>query len=191
MERFCGALKRALSSKSQPWANLANHCLLWCWERQLAARYNVSKELEDAEPNYRRMSADVLSANETVYNGCEYDVIPEIQPLTIRYTDEDRIVSTPKREGYTMSHSDRSHIAEYFKAAIEIRPGLAAIKKGLPPTYCLWGKFRLGRSAHIHTTWADGDSDEHHESTYVRVHQVTCKIHQYTDPKHSMICRLC
>ncbi|TEB21276.1 hypothetical protein FA13DRAFT_1800094 [Coprinellus micaceus] len=97
------------------------------------------------------MSVDVLGTNKTVYNGYE-----------------DRIVSTPKREGYTMSHSNRSRIAEYFKRAIKPRPGLAAIKKELPPTYCLRGNFCLGRSAHIHTTWADGNSDEHHESTYVR-----------------------
>ncbi|TEB37765.1 hypothetical protein FA13DRAFT_1620804, partial [Coprinellus micaceus] len=110
MERFCRALKRALGSKSQPWANLANHCLLWCCEHQLTGHYNVSKELEDAEPNHCRMSADVLGTNETVYNGCEYDVITERQPLTIHYTDEDRIVSTPKREGYTMSHSNKGRL---------------------------------------------------------------------------------
>ncbi|KAJ3508428.1 hypothetical protein NMY22_g16620 [Coprinellus aureogranulatus] len=151
MERFCGSLKRALSSKSRPWANLANHCLLRCWQQQLQVRYDVQDELEDAERDYRRMPVDVLNANETLYEG--YD---------------ECIVSTPCREGYAFSHSDKARVADYFRAALKGRSTVSAIKRALPSTYCLWGKVRLGRSAYIHAKWAVNDLDERRDSTFVR-----------------------
>lgn len=71
MERFCGSLKAALRSKSHPWANLSNYCVHNAHLRQLGLRYDLARELEDAEPNYRRLDPRVLTRYEQEYDGCK------------------------------------------------------------------------------------------------------------------------
>ncbi|KAJ2913165.1 hypothetical protein MD484_g7253, partial [Candolleomyces efflorescens] len=99
MERFCGSLKAALRSKSHPWANLSNHCVHSAYLRQLGLRYDLARELEDAEPDYRRLDAQVLTRYER-----EYDGYPN------------HIVCHPVRKNSAMTQSQKDKITEYLHA---------------------------------------------------------------------------
>ena len=49
MERFCGMLKIALRSRSQPWGNLNNRLKQLVYLGQLGARYDLEDELKTVD----------------------------------------------------------------------------------------------------------------------------------------------
>ncbi len=66
MERFCGSLKRALRSRSHPWANLDRRALNIAHAHQLLVKYDFEDELLPS-----RKDPDRASENETMIPGCE------------------------------------------------------------------------------------------------------------------------
>ncbi len=66
MERFCGSLKRALRSRSRPWANLDRRAINVAHAHQLIVKYDLVEELLP-----HRASGGATS-NEVVIPGCEY-----------------------------------------------------------------------------------------------------------------------
>jgi len=68
MERFCGASKGALRSRSQPWGNLNNRLIQLAYLGQLAARYDLEDELTMVD---QFKVSNELSRFERVFAGCE------------------------------------------------------------------------------------------------------------------------
>ena len=67
MERYCGFLKHALQSRSQPWRNLDERVKALAYRSQLKVKYDLKDELETIQ---RR--GDDLSSVEHIYPECEY-----------------------------------------------------------------------------------------------------------------------
>jgi hypothetical protein len=70
MDRYCGLLKRKLTSHTQPWSNLNKFVLQTAYLSQLKARYDLSNELTV----FSSAGKDSLSRNEHVYPDCKSSV---------------------------------------------------------------------------------------------------------------------
>jgi hypothetical protein len=66
LERFCGILKMALRSRSQPWSNLSKRNLHVAYLNQISIKYQLDKDLSATD--YR---GDELRRNEVKYSGCK------------------------------------------------------------------------------------------------------------------------
>jgi hypothetical protein len=66
MERYCGFLKRGLTSRRYPWANLNNRVLNYAYLEQIGARYDLTEEL-----SIFGMRSAAPSRYDRVYPNCE------------------------------------------------------------------------------------------------------------------------
>jgi len=68
MECFCGVLKIALRSRSQPWGNLNNHLKQLACLGQLGAHYDLEDELKTVD---QFKVSNNLTRFEQGFAGCE------------------------------------------------------------------------------------------------------------------------
>lgn len=65
MERYCGFLKNALRSRSQPWRNLDERIKQFSYAAQLRMKYDLSEEL-----SIDQHSSERITKREHVYAEC-------------------------------------------------------------------------------------------------------------------------
>ncbi|KAJ7719689.1 hypothetical protein DFH07DRAFT_972824 [Mycena maculata] len=143
MERYCGFLKRALSSKTSPWANLNNIVLHRAYLEQLEALYDLTDEL--ASPNQR---TNGLSSSEFQY---------EHYPQTI--------LRLPCQKTYAPDVSLRRKITVYFAALLG--KTIREIEPQLPEVTARWGKVRIVDGDSIASAWVLARRNEAARNTSV------------------------
>lgn len=67
MERYCGTLKRALSSRSQPWRNLDEYVKDRAYIDLFRVRYNLQEELDPLFGD-----SEEPSTVEKIFDECKY-----------------------------------------------------------------------------------------------------------------------
>ncbi|KAI0364415.1 hypothetical protein BV20DRAFT_956208 [Pilatotrama ljubarskyi] len=115
MERFCGSLKRALRSRTHPWANLDRRAVNLAHAAHLRARYDLEEELA-LLPRPRRPSGPTAHPLSYLRNRC----LPKYDP----------------------SKETRIRIARYLVSVVGGQR--AAVAKALPRFIPAWGGVRIG-----------------------------------------------
>lgn len=76
MERYCGFLKQALHSRSQPWRNLDERIKHFAYITQVRMRFNLQHDLDllinDDISDFEDEDAFEISSAERIVLGCKY-----------------------------------------------------------------------------------------------------------------------
>lgn len=143
MERFCGHLKRALRSRTQPWTHLDRRVVNIAHYAHVRAKYDLP---ELSTP----LRADKLpgpSESECVIPGCESSLASLPYLVLVILTDalQDPLsyLRRPCIDTYSPGDDIRRRIAKYM-VSIMGRGTRAQFVQALPTIIPAWGKVRIG-----------------------------------------------
>ena len=138
IEHCCGLLKATLHSKSQPWGNLNNWRTQLACLNQLAACYDLAKELNIVDL-YRVTNNPTWF--EQVFEDCKHHLLQFSYTDLFLAADEDFILWPPLRKIFNPDQALRLKISTYIKSVIGHQT--SRITSRLPQSMPWWGKMRL------------------------------------------------
>lgn len=145
MERYCGFLKRALRSRSQPWRNLDERIKHFAYITQIRMRFNLQHDLdlliEDPANDSEDEDIFQVSSVERIIPSCRCRIVSCWSNDVDAPIDPMSALRRPYRSSFQPDPNLRNAVALYLR--IFIRRSQKHIANHLPALIPSWGGVRI------------------------------------------------